>query len=65
MTRSMRDVQPRSILCAGCGARLGDLVGDLVVSRFHVRPGQVRRIEGRDLVITCERCGRVWRSDAV
>jgi hypothetical protein len=51
------------VRCAGCGARLADRLGDLVVVRVRVRAGQTKRIVARDAEVTCV-CGAVWRSDA-
>jgi len=57
----MIDLEPRPIHCAGCGARLGDQLGDLVVVRIHARSGQSRRVVARDAEITCV-CGLTWCS---
>ena len=58
----MTDIEPRPVRCAGCGARLADRVGELVVVKAHVRGGRTRTIVGRELEITCEGCRCVWRS---
>jgi hypothetical protein len=52
---------PRPARCAGCGARLVDGLGDLVIFRIQVRAGRERRVVAREAEVTCV-CGRVWRS---
>jgi transposase len=60
---SVRGAWPTPVRCAGCGARLADRLGDLVVVRVRVRAGQTKRVVGREVEITCS-CGAVWRSKA-
>jgi hypothetical protein len=54
---------PEPVHCPGCGARLADRLGDLVLVRVRVRSGRIKRVVARDVEITCP-CGQVWRSAA-
>jgi ABC-type glutathione transport system ATPase component len=45
-TVTVADLEPAPIRCAGCGERLADRLGELVVVRVRIRAGQTKRVVG-------------------
>jgi hypothetical protein len=60
---TVADLEPAPVRCAGCGERLTDRLGELVVVHARGRAGHVKRVVAREVEIR-RPCGGTWRSAA-